>query len=60
MTYFLSSFKIYLVCETLNLHRPRRHLAVLFGQHLRDQGLDIEEQDVAFGVLRVGSETVDD
>jgi hypothetical protein len=52
--------KIYLICETLHLHRSRRHLTVLFGQHLSDQGLHVEEQDVTFRVLRVGSETIDD
>jgi len=47
-----------LICEPLNLHRSWRHLVVLFGQELRDQSLDVEEQDVAVSVLRVGPEPV--
>lgn len=49
-----------LVGESLHFHRSRRHLVVFFRQKLGDQSLDVEEQNVAVRVLRVGAEPVDD
>ena len=58
--FYLCSFEAaYLICESLHFHCSRGHLAVLLRQHLSDQRLDIEEEDVTLGVFRVGAETVD-
>ena len=60
MCCILTSFNLTnLIGESLNLHRSWRHLVVLFRQKLRDQSLDVEEQNVPVSVLRVGPESVD-
>ena len=46
--------------EALHLHGARSHLTVFFCQQLSDQRLHVEEENVAVGVLRVGTEPVDD